>query len=152
MSWVRNLPYGQGNAIMVTQLRSSLYKLSNKALYIQLVLDDVIDLRRKNSTQIDDLLIHNKLGKIDNSYDYLIKMPMNSVSQENIDKLLKEKGLNELELAKLLNTTVQSMWLQEINNFESQYNKYKLKRNNDYSTEIVNSSSKKQKVVIKRNT
>ena len=74
---------------------------------------------------------------------------MNSVSQENIDKLLKEKGNNELELQQLQNTTVQSMWLHEINNFEIQYNKYKQKRNNDYGTETVNTSNKKQKVIIR---
>jgi DNA topoisomerase-2 len=116
-----------------------LYKLSNKVLYIQQVLNDTIDLRRKNTSQIDDLLIANKLGKIDGSYDYLIKMPMNSVSQENIDKLLKEKGSNELELQELQNTTVQNMWLKELEIFESQYNKYKIKRNSDY--ELVECST-----------
>ena len=135
---------------MIAQLKSTLFKLSNKALYIQLVLDDTIDLRRKNTSQIDDLLSKNKLGKIDDSFDYLIKMPTNSVSQENIDKLLKEKSNNELELQQLQNTTVQSMWLHELNNFESQYNKYILKRNNDYGTETVNSTNKKQKMIVRK--
>jgi hypothetical protein len=102
------------------------------------------------TTILEELLTKNKLGKIDDSLDYLIKMPMNSVSQENIDKLLKEKGNNELELQQLQNTTVQSMWLHELNNFESQYNKYKLKRNNDYGTETVNATAKKQKVIIRK--
>ena len=137
---------------MIAQLKTTLFKISNRASYIQLVLDDAIDLRRKTTSQIDELLLLKKLGKIDSSYDYLIKMPMNSVSQENIDKLLKEKGNNELELQQLQNTTVQSMWLQDINCFESQYNKYKLKRNFDYGKDIVNTAhSKKNKIISKTN-
>jgi DNA topoisomerase-2 len=147
---VRIDTYSTRKAHMIAHLKTTLFKLSNKALYIQLVLDDVIDLRRKSSSQIDDLLTKNKLGKIEDSYDYLIKMPMNSVSQENIDRLLKEKGNNELELQQLQNTTVQSMWLHEINNFEIQYNKYKQKRNNDYGTETVNTTNKKVKIIRKK--
>lgn len=147
---VRIDTYAKRKEHMILQLRTSLYKLSNKVLYIQQVLNDTIDLRRKNTSQIDDLLIANKLGKIDGSYDYLIKMPMNSVSQENIDKLLKEKGDNELQLQELQDTTVQNMWLKELEIFEAQYNKYKIKRNSDYVVECSTSNSNIKKTKLRK--
>jgi DNA topoisomerase II len=147
---VRIDTYAKRKDHMISQLETALYKLSNKALYIELVLNDKIDLRRKNFTQIDDLLLANKLGRIDNSYDYLVKMAMNSVSQEHVDKLIKEKGDNELELQHLQNTTVQKMWLNELENFEVQYNKYKLKRNSDYESEITSSTKVKKIKLVKK--
>lgn len=139
---VRIKAYQTRKELLIQQLKLSLAKLSSKALYIELVLSDVIDLRRKTSSQIDYLLSSNGLHKVDDMYDYLIKMPMNSVSQENIDKLLKEKGENEKHLIQLQSTSVQTMWLEELNEFEIKYGNYKIKRNLEYST-IVNSKKSK---------
>jgi hypothetical protein len=65
--------------------------VSNKAKFIQCILEDSIDLRNKSSENINILLQNIGMVLIENSCDYLTKMPMNSVSFENVYKLLKEE-------------------------------------------------------------
>jgi DNA topoisomerase-2 len=127
-----------------------LLKISMKAKYIMMVLDDSIDLRRKTSVQIEELLTKMALVKIEGSFDYLVKMAMNSVSDENVNKLLNEKGDIEVELSLLQSTSIQQTWLKELNELDLEYTKYKSKRNSEY---IANSSSvvvEKKKAVIKK--
>jgi DNA topoisomerase-2 len=125
-----------------------LLKISMKAKYIMLVLDDTIDLRRKTSVQIDELLTKMALVKIEGTFDYLIKMAMNSVSNENVNKLLKEKGDIQTELSLLKNTSIQQTWIKELNELDVEYTKYKSKRNTEYITSSV--VVEKKKAVIKK--
>ena len=64
----------------------------------------------------------------DHDYKYLIKMSMDSVSDENVEKLQKEFLQKQKELADIMGTSPQSMWLQENNILEQQYAEYKLGR------------------------
>ena len=66
-------------------------KLSNKAKYIQETLKGTVDLRKKNVTQVEELMKHHKFDKIDGDFKYLIKMPMDSVTEENVKHIMKEK-------------------------------------------------------------
>ena len=63
----------------------------------------------------------------DKDYKYLVKMPMDSVSEENIEKLLKEKGSKD-ELETIRKTTEKQMWLKELKVLEKEYTSYREKR------------------------
>jgi len=102
-----------------------LNKMTNKARYIKCLLDDEIDLRKKKNNVITELLMNMKFDKMEDNYNYLIKMPMDSVSEENVDKILKEKDELSEFLDKLKSTTVESIWLHELNKFEQEYDKHK---------------------------
>jgi hypothetical protein len=91
-------------------------------------LDGTIDLRRKTAQQVDNLLELQGFVKIDGDYKYLTKMPMDSVAQENVDAILKEKGATERELADLKNTTIEQMWVRELDAFETEYRAYRANR------------------------
>ena len=90
--------------------------LDNKAKYISEILADTLDLRKKTKDQINTLLSKKNytLDKETNDYKYLIKMPMDSVSQENVDKLLKEKDENNEKIVELSNKTAKDIWLEEL--------------------------------------
>ena len=70
-------------------------------------------------TQINEIMESNKfeLGE-DKSYNYLIKMPMDSVSKENVEKLMKECGDKELLLNEVKTTSIEQMWLKELNDLK----------------------------------
>ena len=61
---------------------------------------------------------------IDGNFNYLIKMPMDSVTEENVEKILKEKRDAENELNKLKKTTLETMWLSELETLQNEYKKY----------------------------
>ena len=52
-------------------------------------------------------------------------MPMDSVTEENVEKLLTEKGNKEQELATIKGTTINKMWNTELDNLLDQYLEYK---------------------------
>ena len=123
--------------------------LSNKVKYIQEVLKGTIDLRRKSKEVIDELLEakqYDKLGK-DKDYKYLVKMPMDSVSQENVEKLMNEHQKKEKELEKIQSTTIQKMWLNELKELAHAYSEYKEERTKLLDVEP---DSKNGKVTIKK--
>jgi len=116
-------------------------KLSNRARYILANLDGSIDLRRKTAAQVTELLVSMKFDKIDEDYKYLIKMPMDSVTNENVASILKEKEDTEKSLAQLMATTLEQMWLSELENLEKEYAIYKTKREKLQCDEPVSAKS-----------
>ena len=73
--------------------------------------------------EVDEINLDNQLENlnyqhIDDSYEYLIKMPIKSFTKQNIIKLETElsKLNNELEL--IIHTTEQNMWIKELNELE----------------------------------
>ena len=84
----------------------------------------------------------------DDEYKYLIKMPMDSVTEENVDKLLKDKESKETELHAIKNTSVHKMWKNELDILKEQYVEYK-----DLRTRLMNGEDdvkpNKKKVVSK---
>jgi len=125
---VRIDAYKKRKAAQIQAMEALLMRLSNRAKYIQYILSDKIDLRRKNSEQIDTLLETYHFDRIDGDYKYLVKMPMDSVSKENVEKIMKEKADTETELSVLKATTLEQLWLRELDIFEKEYMAYKAKR------------------------
>ena len=125
---VRMKTYEKRKAYLVRNMENRLVKLSNRARYIQETLKGAIDLRRKNSSQVNELLSSMNFIKIDDDYKYLIKMPMDSVTDENVSSIMKEKADTEMELATLKNTTLEQMWSNELITLKEHYLVYKQKR------------------------
>jgi DNA topoisomerase-2 len=133
---------------MIEALNHELLLLSNKAKYIQENLDDTIDLRKKKKEQVIQILQEKGYTVIDNDgeFKYLVKMPMDSVTEENVTKLFKEKGLKEAELETIKSTSINQMWTSELNQLREEYLQYKEERRRLMSGE---GEPKKKKVVSK---
>ena len=134
---------------MIDSLERELMRLTNRAKYIQENLDGTIDLRKKNKEQVVEMLQTKGYDTMsdgkdnETSYKYLIKMPMDSVTEENVEKLNKEHGGKASELEIVKSTSINKMWLDELEILKEQYVEYKEER-----TRLMNGVSKK-KVVSK---
>ena len=108
--------YRQRIAYIIDVLQKELALLSNKAKYITENLEGTIDLRRKKKKEIIDLLIAKGYDMIDNDveFKYLVKMPMDSVSEENVEKIMKQKGDKEAELSKYQKMKPTDLWNEEL--------------------------------------
>ena len=140
--------YNVRKQYMIQALEKELLVLSNKARYIQEMLDDTIDLRKKRREQVIDMLEQKGYSKIDDDeeYRYLIKMTMDSVTEENVFKMNKERDDKESELHIVKTTSIQQMWVHELNVLEEEYFKYKEER--ERSTMDV--QQKKEKKIAKK--
>lgn len=132
---------------LIKTLQHQLLVLSNKSRYIQELLDDTIDLRKKKRSEITSLLVEKKYDMLENDdeFNYLIKMPMDSVSDENVSKLLKEHRQKEKELEIIQSTSVQEMWTKELFELEKVYDEYA----EDRRRALLDEPSSKKKVLKK---
>ena len=129
--------YQKRKAYLLDALRKELLVLSNRARYISEILDDTIDLRRKTTAMMVQILKDRKYDmQIQNGdngdggdsgsagYKYLLKLPMDSVSEENVEKLRIEKEKKEKELAHLESKTTENLWQDDLAELEEEYNKF----------------------------
>ena len=136
--------YGTRKAYLIDTIEKVLIVLSNKSRYIQEILDDTIDLRKKKKTEIIDLLQSKSYSQIDEDgeYKYLVRLPMDSVSEENVEKLNREHKDKSDELQRIKETTVQHMWQSELEYLEQEYCRYRAERSQNEGNDKKKSSSK----------
>jgi DNA topoisomerase-2 len=132
---------------LISAIEKELILLSNKAKYITEILEDTIDLRKKKKDEVVSMLVLKKYDVVDNDpeYKYLTKMPMDSVTDENIAKIYKECGNKEHELNQLKETTANNMWSTELDKLTQLYNEYKMERERLHNGDVT-----KKKSIIKK--
>ena len=135
---------------MIKSLERELILLTNKAKYIKENLDGTIDLRKKKKEQVVEMLKNKGYDIIDedSDYKYLVKMPMDSVTEENVERLNSERENKVCELETVKATTINKMWLNELEKLSEEYISYK-----DERTKTMNGedAKPKKKVVSKSN-
>ena len=101
----------------ILELEKELALLSNKTKFIQENLDGTIDLRKKKKDEIIQILELKGYPILDqdSDYKYLVKMPMDSVSEEHVEKMNKECLNKKIELEEIKNTSIYDRWLNELN-------------------------------------
>ena len=129
--------YNKRKIYMLDKLNCDLLYISNKTRFINDNLSDKIDLRRKKRSVIIDLLKSMKYDSIgSDEYNYLIKMPMDSVSEESVEKLINEKKNIMDTIKNLEETTIHQLWIQELDILKKEYVAFNLYGKDNVESEI----------------
>lgn len=157
--------YEKRKSYMLNKLENDVKLLSNKARFIEMQCNDELDLRRKKKVQVIKMLETHEFDKLndDEEYKYLRSMPIDSVIEENVEKLRNERDGKEKEYKDLKHKTIREIWLEELNKLEQVYDEYRENRRrcqaNEDDIEKTKSKktskakkSKKQNLKIKSNT
>ncbi len=144
--------YGKRKEAMLKILANELRVLSNRARYIQEHLDDTLDLRRKSKDEVHALLLSHKYENIegDSEYKYLLKMTMDSVTKENVARLLSERDSKQQDHDRLLATSEPMLWLNDLNELRSEYMKWMEDKTRDMKPAVGSSSGSGVKKVVKK--
>ena len=118
--------YAKRKAAMLAQLANELRVLSNRARYIQEVLDDKLELRRQTKEAIFAKMTAHGYEHIDGDteFKYLLKMPMDSVTDENVRNLLSERDTKRAQHQGLQETSIQALWTRDLDELEVEYRKW----------------------------
>jgi DNA topoisomerase-2 len=145
---VRMNYYIKRKAYQLLSLSKEASALSNKARFICEVLEDTLDLRKKKTSVVSAILKEKGYDIIDDDedYKYLVKLPMDSVTEENVTKIMSERDRKLGELEALKSTAEKDIWLNELGLLKSEYIKCKAIKQDD----IASSSSTKKLVVKKK--
>jgi DNA topoisomerase-2 len=124
--------YQKRKDYLIGALTQDLMLLSNKSRYITELLEGTVDLRRKKKEEVVQMLKDKKYNIVnqDDEYKYLVKLPMDSVTEENVARLNKEHCDKVAELDYVKHTSTSQMWLKELDVLEKEYSKYREAREN----------------------
>ena len=151
---VRLNAYTKRKNYQLNEMRHKLVRLSNRAKYIQENLSGTIDLRRMKVDAVSELLTGKNYDKIDGDFKYLVKMPMDSVTEENVANIMNEKETTEKNIDTLIKTSVETIWHRELTTLDKEYDKYKLQREKiqmgSGEKNTAKKTSKKVKIVRKK--
>ena len=133
---------------LLKALKTELLVLTNKARFITDILNDKIILKRKKKEEVINMLNNAKYDCIDddNEFKYLTKLPMDSVTEENVEKILKDRDDKNKELEILINKTEDMIWFEELTKLREMYLTFKDKMNISQTQ-----SKKKKKLKVKNN-
>ena len=135
--------YAKRKDYIIKLLNKQMVIITNKLKYLDENLNGTIDLRRKNKDEIQlmfetkgyarlellNILDEHELENYKN-YKYLLKMTMDSVTDEMMTKMREEfKELND-KLIEITNTSIEKMWLTDLEEFEQEYTLYLERRTN----------------------
>jgi len=147
---VRKDIYTKRKKAQIASLEAEVIILSNKANFIKEILEETIDLRRKKTIEVSQLLSSKGYDEIDNDkqYKYLVRLPMDSVTEDNVAKLLTEVDKKTSVLESLQSTSEDDIWIQELSSLREEYIKYVETRNADVSVKKKDTKEKKKKKLV----
>jgi DNA topoisomerase-2 len=118
--------YAKRKTAMLAQLANELRVLSNRAKYIQEILDDKLELRRQTKETIFAKMTDHGYEHIDGDteFKYLLKMPMDSVTDENVKHLLGERDTKRAQHQALQETSIEALWTRDLDELEVDYKKW----------------------------
>jgi len=89
--------YSKRKEYQLSELAKQHLTLSNKARFIKDIIDGKLTVNNAPKKSIIIYLEDNKFDKIDDSYNYLLNMPIYSLTKERYDDLLMQISINEKE-------------------------------------------------------
>ena len=145
--------YIKRKKFLVTKLTKEVKILSNKARFIKEQCDDIIDLRRKKKQEVVKMLDERGYDIIDddNEFKYLRTMKIEDVEEENMEKLLRQRDIKIKELKTLKNTSIETMWENELDLFVEKYQEYKRERALRVLGKEIKKKKKRKKVKLSKN-
>jgi DNA topoisomerase II len=110
--------YEKRKVYKIAKLKKELEFLDARIKFIQEVISEKLLIMNNKKQNIIDYLQTNKFPLHDNSYDYLIKMPIYNLTYEKKEELIKEWKDKHLILADIEKITEKEMWSNDLNELE----------------------------------
>jgi DNA gyrase/topoisomerase IV subunit B len=123
-------------------LKNQLKMISNKVKFILMIVDKKIIVNNKKRLELELELEKHKFDKFDSSYNYLLGMPIYNLTTEKIEELKKQESDKETQYEELEKLTIETIWLNELNKLEKEYNKWINHKSTENNTKKVKKSKK----------
>lgn len=117
----RLLFYNKRKQFLLDKMNRELKFLSNRGRFIKAILDGKLKINNVPKLEIIKGIELLKLEKIDDSYDYLLRMPLYSLTKEMYDKL-KEDFVSKKEEIKIMEETEpKDMYLEDLSELKKKF-------------------------------
>jgi DNA topoisomerase-2 len=106
--------YDKRKKYLIGVLEKELMVLTNKARFVKSIIDKKLKVNNVPKKEICDWLEANKFDKVSNSFDYLINMPIYSLTKERYAELIKERDSKKVELEEMRKKVPSDMYLDDL--------------------------------------
>ena len=116
--------YEKRKQYIIDELERKLFVSNAKLRFVNEIMQDKIQVYKKKRNEIVASLTERGYPLIDGKYEYLLKMPIDSFTDDMIEKLNGLINTYSTELKNTIETTTRMMWLKELSEFETAYLEY----------------------------
>ena len=118
----RLLVYVKRKELVLGRLRAKIKHAAAQKRYICDVISGCVDLRNKKSADVVSLLVKKNYEDLSgDGFGYLIKMPMDSVTYEKVEKLSQQVADMESDIQKIVALRPEDWWFEDLVAFEKEY-------------------------------
>ena len=103
---------------MLDELEKDIKILDSKARFIKEYINGDININNVSKIDIITILENKTYLKQEDSYDYLLKLPIYSLTKEKIDSLNASLNDKKEQFDILNNKSIEAMWLEELKDLE----------------------------------
>ena len=104
-------------------LQEELCVLENKRKFISFVLQRKIQLETMREDELEAFLVRSNFQKMETSFDYLLRIPIRDLTKSKKEMLESSIKTTEDHLDSLQKTSIQTMWLKDLQKFETAYDR-----------------------------
>jgi DNA topoisomerase-2 len=108
-----------------------------------MVVEKKLEINNKKKLEIESQLEKNKFPRIDDSYNYLLTMPIYNLTNEKIEELKKQENEKQTEFNSLKEKTPDKLWLYDLNILEETYDKWIIETTKQKDLSIKKNKNKK---------
>lgn len=95
-------------------LERDLKFLSNRARFIKSIIDDKIVVKGVKRAELEKVLTQMSFDRDEGTFDYLLSMPIQTLTQEKYDDLCKKVDSKNKELERVISTTHEKMYRDDL--------------------------------------
>ncbi len=117
----RILKYNDRKKFQLEKLQNELLVLRNKGIFIKNILADKIIINSKSKEEIIEQIKSIPIDKHEDSYDYLLRMPIYSLTKEMFDKLKEDFINKKKDIENLNNLDPKDIYLSELNDLRIKF-------------------------------
>lgn len=90
--------------------------LLNRGRFIKAIIDNKLEIKNKSKDYIINIIENDlKLDKIDDSYDYLLRMPLYSITKELYEKIKNDVVSKKNQIKDIINMDIKNTYLEDLN-------------------------------------
>jgi DNA topoisomerase-2 len=113
--------YHKRKKFMLDKMQHELKILSNRGRFIKAILDEKLKVNGVSKSVIIEGIEEMGLEKIDDSYDYLLRMPIYSLTKELFEKLKEDFTAKKADIKTLEETDPKDMYLEDLNELKKKF-------------------------------
>lgn len=113
--------YYKRKDFMLNKMNHDLKVLANRGRFIKAILDEKLKINNVAKPKIVEGIELIGISKIDDSYDYLLRMPIYSLTKELFEKLKEDFTSKKVEIKKLEETDPKDMYLLDLSELKKKF-------------------------------